>query len=98
MADRRRFIVTYDIRHPKRLRRTFTTMKKYGHPLQYSVFACDLSRGEYLRMHTELTEVINTAVDSIMIADLGEVANDARLRISYIGASEPTPEAKPTIL
>lgn len=43
---RRRYLISYDISDPKRLRSTFNLMKGYGKWLQYSVFVCDLSKAE----------------------------------------------------
>lgn len=48
MADRTRYLLTYDIRHPRRLRRVHGVAKDYGEPLQYSVFVCDLTRIELI--------------------------------------------------
>lgn len=92
MARRHRFIVTYDITHPKRLRRVFTTMKTYGEPLQYSVFRCDLSRTERLALQTDLEAIVKTTEDSIMFVDLGEATDEATLRVSYLGQRRATPD------
>ena len=43
---RRRYLISYDIADPTRLRATFKLMKGYGKWLQYSVFVCDLSKAE----------------------------------------------------
>jgi CRISPR-associated protein Cas2 len=39
---RRCYLVCYDIRDPKRLRRTHKLVKAYGEAWQYSVFYCTL--------------------------------------------------------
>ena len=54
MARRRRYLVAYDIREDKRLRRVHKTMKGYGWSLQYSVFICDLDTMELLAMRSDL--------------------------------------------
>ena len=43
---RNRHIVAYDVSDPARLRRVHRKMNGFGDPLQYSVFACDLSAKE----------------------------------------------------
>jgi len=48
--DEHLYLVTYDIRDDKRLRRVFKTMKGFGEWLQLSVFQCRLSR----RRHAEM--------------------------------------------
>ena len=50
---RRRYLVAYDVSHPKRLRLVYRKMLGYGHPLQYSVFQCDLSAVEKLKLIAE---------------------------------------------
>ena len=38
MSGRRRWIVAYDIRDPKRLRKVYEVVRDHGDRLQYSVF------------------------------------------------------------
>ncbi len=44
------FLVTYDIMDPKRWQKVHRTMKGFGQRLQYSVFACELSGAQRVRM------------------------------------------------
>mgnify|MGYP000653098870 CR=1 FL=1 len=48
--SRHRYVVCYDVREPKRLRKMHHTLLGYGDPLQYSVFVCDLSAAERVLM------------------------------------------------
>lgn len=99
MSRRHRYIVTYDISEPKRLRKVFTTMKTYGQPLQYSVFRCDLNRTERYALQTDLEAIVKTNEDSVMFVDLGEATDEAAFRINYLGIKRILPEpGKPTIL
>ena len=68
---RNRFIVAYDVSDAKRLRRTFRKMNGFGEPLQYSVFACDLSKKERVLLEEALTEIINLKEDRVLIIDTG---------------------------
>ncbi len=68
---RNRFIVAYDVSNAKRLRRTFKKMNGFGEPLQYSVFACDLSRKERVLLEEALTDIINVKEDRVLIVDTG---------------------------
>ncbi len=89
---RRRFVVCYDIREPRRLRKTHETMLGYGDPMQYSVFICDLSRSELLVMEDALRNVVDSAVDAVHIVDLGPAAGIARGRIRVLcGSTMPAP-------
>ncbi|MGC1480912.1 MAG: CRISPR-associated endonuclease Cas2 [Chthoniobacterales bacterium] len=65
------YIVSYDIRHAKRLRRVFKTCKNYGTHLQFSVFECDLSAAERSRFEIELKEIINQKEDQVLFVGLG---------------------------
>ena len=68
---RNRYIVAYDVSDTRRLRRTFKKMNGFGDPLQYSVFACDLSRKERVLLEEALTEIINLNEDRVLIIDTG---------------------------
>ena len=74
---RRRYLVLYDIRDGRRLRKVFNTMRSYGSRFQYSVFLCDLSRSELLSLRWDLKDRMNEADDSIAIVDLGEPSSSA---------------------
>ncbi|MES2570767.1 MAG: CRISPR-associated endonuclease Cas2, partial [Verrucomicrobiota bacterium] len=52
------YIVTYDVADPKRLRKAFKTCKAYGTHLQLSVFECDLSEADFVKLKRELSEII----------------------------------------
>ena len=54
---RRRYLIAYDIRDPQRLRRICKLMEAHGERLQYSVFICDLSRGELAQLTTRSGQV-----------------------------------------
>jgi len=93
---RQRLLVTYDIRDERRLRAVHRTMKSYGDPLQYSVFVCDLSDIERVRMTDALSARINNAADSVAIINLG---NADLSRFEFLGTRllDP-PEGGPTIV
>lgn len=97
---RRRYLVCYDIRDPKRLRETHKVMVGHGDPLQYSVFLCDLSGMERTQLVSRLKKVINEAFDSIAIFDLGPTGSSGPARrIETIGPARPMPvSGEPTII
>lgn len=61
------YLVCYDIREPRRLRRVHRCMREWGTPIQYSVFLCRLSAGMRTRMVRELRERIDERVDDVRI-------------------------------
>lgn len=89
---RHRCIVCYDVRDPKRLRRTHDAMLGYGDPLQYSVFVCDLSAMERLLMEDALRVLVSLPEDYVHIVDLGSARGRASTRIRSLGgAALPAP-------
>jgi CRISPR-associated protein Cas2 len=91
MADRNRYLLTYDIRHPRRLRRVHGVAKDHGDPLQYSVFVCDLTQVELISMRALLIEEMNQQEDSVSIFDLGPPTGRGLTCVEFIGARRPLP-------
>lgn len=83
--SRNRYVVCYDVREPKRLRRMHRTMLGYGNPLQYSVFVCDLSATERVLMEDAVRQVVRLSEDSVVVIDLGPAEGAAARRIRQLG-------------
>lgn len=90
---RRCFLVCYDIREPKRLRRTHNLMKAYGEPWQYSVFYCTLKAIDRVRLEAALRETVNLKEDQVVIVDLGGNEEAARESATVLGPSLPEQES-----
>lgn len=86
MAKRTRYVVAYDIREPRRLRRIHQVAKDFGFPLQYSVFICDLTALELLGLKQALTRAAKLNEDSIAILDLGPPDGRGIECIEFLGA------------
>lgn len=82
--DEHLYLVTYDIRDPKRLRRVFKLMKGFGEWLQLSVFQCRLSRRRHAELLQLLDDVVNRRVDALLIIDLGP-ADKVKPRVVSLG-------------
>lgn len=68
MADRfRSHLVCYDIREPRRLRRIHRIMRRWGLPLQYSVFHVMLTHRSRKRLVGILRDIIDERVDDVRI-------------------------------
>lgn len=78
------YIVTYDIRDPKRWRRLFKAMEGRGEWLQLSVFQCRLSRRGLAEMTAALAEIIKHDEDHVVILDLGP-ADEVTPRVTSMG-------------
>jgi CRISPR-associated protein Cas2 len=97
VPDRTRYLLAYDIREPRRLRRVHLVARTYGDPLQYSLFVCDLSRSELLLMRRDLVIEMDASVDSIAIFDLGPPATRGVECVAFLGARRPLPDTEPAI-
>ncbi len=83
--SRTNYIVTYDIRNPKRLRRVFKACKDYGLHLQLSVFECDLTGAEKIDFESRLRGLIDSQEDQILFIALGPSEGRGERIISALG-------------
>lgn len=90
---RRCFLVCYDVRDAKRLRRVHRTMKAFGEPWQYSVFYCCLRSIDRVRMEAALREELNLKEDQVLIVDLGANEDAAREAARTLGPKPPEPDS-----
>ncbi|GAB4534848.1 MAG: CRISPR-associated endonuclease Cas2 [Thermodesulfovibrionia bacterium] len=81
------YLVCYDIREPRRLRRVFGFTKRYGLHLQYSVFYCRFTWQELQRFKLQLRELIDDKEDDIRIYPLPE-----KIRLIVMGCGDRLPE------
>jgi CRISPR-associated protein Cas2 len=97
VADRTRFLLTYDIREPKRLRRVHKVAQDFGTPLQYSVFVCDLTGIELVDLKRALLRAVKTDEDSVSIFDLGPPKSRGLTCVEFIGTRRPLPDDGATV-
>lgn len=97
MSERTRYLLAYDIRHPRRLRRVHEVAVDFGEPVQYSLFVCDLTRVELVRLRVRLLKEMHVDVDSVAIFDLGEPNGRAQRSMEMIGRRQALPEPGPRI-
>ncbi len=90
---RRCYLVCYDVRDDKRLRRIHRLMKAYGEPWQYSVFYCTLKAIDRVRLENTAREVLNLKEDQLLIVDLGGNEQAARGAATVLGQSLPEAES-----
>lgn len=88
---RRRYLVMYDIRDEGRLRRVHDVVRCYGERFQYSVFLCDLTDRELIRLKWEVGDVMNTTADSVAIVDLGRPDQSDRQTFQFLGVRAALP-------
>jgi len=95
---RQRYIVTYDICDPVRLRKVYKAMRGFGEHLQYSVFRCDLSDMQRVRMIGVLGELINHGVDQVLIIDIGPAEGRGGQVIEALGRPYTPPERRAIVV
>jgi CRISPR-associated protein Cas2 len=79
------YLVCYDICDDKRLRRVFKTMRGYGDHLQYSVFECQLTTTDLVRLRAELSEIIHHIEDQVLFVNLGPAEGRGDRVITALG-------------
>ena len=89
---RHTFIVTYDIRDPKRLRKVYKLMLGWGEHLQLSVFQCELNPRELIELRAELAKLIRVTVDQVLFVDVGTVDGRSPDAITSLGVAYTDPE------
>lgn len=81
------YLVCYDIKDDKRLRRVFSLTKQCGIHLQYSVFYCRFTWVELQKFKSNLAEIINKKEDDIRIYPLPN-----EVKTVVIGCGDRIPE------
>ena len=86
-----RYVVTYDVADPKRLRRVFKLLSQYGDHLQLSVFECQLNEKDLVELRDKLSKVIKKDEDQVLLIRLGPVDGRSETAVEALGR-----EYKPT--
>jgi CRISPR-associated protein Cas2 len=83
--SRHRYLVSYDICHPKRLRKVAEVCEGFGTRLQYSVFECPLDAMRLAQLKSQLAEAMNMDEDRVLFVSLGLESSNATLVIEALG-------------
>lgn len=65
------YLVAYDICDDKRLRKVFQCLRAWGDHLQYSVFECQLTPTDVVKLKAELKGLIHHEEDQVLFVCLG---------------------------
>lgn len=68
--NRKLFLVAYDVRHPKRLRRALEVLKDYASGGQKSAFECYLTSPERKELLNRVEQIIDTTEDALLVIRL----------------------------
>lgn len=79
------YVVSYDISNDKRRTKVYRTLLGFGDWAQYSVFFCELSDQELVRLRWRMRELINEAEDQVIIVEVGAAARSLEVSLETIG-------------
>jgi CRISPR-associated protein Cas2 len=79
------YLVCYDISDEKRLRKVFKTMRGYGDHLQFSVFECQLTAMDLVRLRAQLSDIIDHSGDQVLFVNLGPAEGRGDRVITALG-------------
>ena len=96
--SRHSYLVAYDIRDSKRLRKIHKTVLAYGYALQYSVFWCSLDSVELIDLKMEIRQLMNHSEDSLMFVSLGPSETAMEDRFEFLGVRPLLLEEGPIII
>jgi CRISPR-associated protein Cas2 len=98
MSGRSLFLVAYDVRDPKRLRRVHKKLNGYGDPIQFSIFQCELTLQEKLLLLGEISEIIHHKEDRVLIVNMGRRKGRADRIMEILGRQKIPPRGGPVII
>jgi CRISPR-associated protein Cas2 len=64
-------------------------MRSFGERLQLSVFCCDLTAADRVRMVAALTDIVDQAADRVVIVDLGPTSANPIKAMEGLGRPLP---------
>lgn len=82
---RTRYLISYDICHPKRLRRVARAMESFGTRIQFSVFECPLDEKRLQKLKAALHPLMNLEEDQVLFVSLGPEDSKHTVRIEAMG-------------
>ncbi|MEJ2446085.1 MAG: CRISPR-associated endonuclease Cas2 [Exilibacterium sp.] len=86
--NRALYLVAYDVRHPKRLRRMLTVLKDYASGGQKSAFECYLSTAERRELLARARQTMDENEDAFLIIRLTDRDAVSTLGIAVKPADE----------
>ena len=88
-------VVTYDIRHPKRLRRVAKACEDFGCRWQLSVFLCRISATDLVRLKARLEDIIEPKEDQVLFIRL---CSACAVDIEALGVPTPAHDAQDVVI
>ena len=92
------YIVSYDISDPKRLRKVFKTLYGFGDHIQFSVFRCELTVADMVRLISKLDPLIHHDQDQILIIDIGSAPGRSDKCVKALGRVYAPKDREPVVV
>ena len=100
-SNRRLYLCAYDIASTrdgdKRRARLYELLLDHGEHVQYSLFLCELTAAEHVRMLAAAQAILHEGQDQLLILDIGRDHFDWSLRLACVGKSW-TPQVRSFIV
>lgn len=80
-----RYLVSYDIADPERLRRVYGVMKAVAVRVQYSVYEALLTPKELVLLEKRLVDVMNQHEDQVLFIALGAATREEVAEVKTLG-------------
>jgi CRISPR-associated protein Cas2 len=80
MSDKRWYLISYDIRHPKRWRNVYRQLQGRGERIQYSLFRARLTRRQVEELRWELERLLAKEDDLMFVHLCPQCAERVRQR------------------
>jgi len=98
MTGRNVYLVAYDVRDPKRLRKIHRALRGFGGTLQFSIFHCELTPKEKQLLIGDVSDIIHHHEDRVLLVDVGPRDGRAKRAIEILGSQHLPPASGPTII
>lgn len=100
-TSRRLYLCVYDVVSDKdgdrRRARLFDLLCDHGEHVQYSVFLCELTPREQVRLVSEARAILHEAEDQLLVMDIGPESFDWAARLQCLGKTW-TPRVRSSII
>lgn len=93
-----RYLIAYDITSDARRSRVANTLESYGDRIQYSVFLVDVKPAKLLRLNASIRTQVDLETDSVLVCDLGPIAQGGARRIGFVGLERSYTGQGPLVL
>ena len=80
-----RLLVAYDIVDDRRRSSLANVLSRHGDRVQYSVFVVDARSARRVRLESEISDIIDRRVDSVLICDIGPAHDIPPSRLTLMG-------------